>query len=236
MVATTMNTHNDVASTIAALEVELPQLEEHQLELEKNLAAVTERLAAVRVALTSLKALNSAPAPLLESAAVQPEEDLDAAPAAQAQPTAAKEETPDSTSRPVPAPRRSGDTKARRGAKTPKATAGRKKTTATTPAEQHEDRPTRNTGAGKKPKAAPAPAPTQAAPAAKRTRTQGLSQSIVAVLAKANNPLRAGEVNDILGREKTNGSVNSVRTALERLVVNQDIQRVGRGLYEALPA
>jgi hypothetical protein len=64
-------------------------------------------------------------------------------------------------------------------------------------------------------------------------RTPGLSQSIVAVLAKAKNPLRAGEVNQALGRENTNGSVNSVRTALERLTANRDVQRVGRGLYQA---
>ncbi|MDI5968899.1 prephenate dehydrogenase [Streptomyces sp. SL13] len=229
--ATTTGAHNDIASTIKALEAELPQLEDHQGELEKNLAAVTERLAAVRVALTSLKALDGAPAPLSRPAAQQQEEAPETVPAAQPQAAPAEARTPKPKAEAVPAPRRTGESKSRQGTKTPKPAVGRKKTraTATTAVESGDDQAAQKpAGAGRTAKKAPA----EAAPA-KRTRTPGLSLSIVAVLTKAGKPLRAGEVNEILGRDKSNGNVNSVRTALERLVVNQDIQRVGRGLYEA---
>ena len=54
----------------------------------------------------------------------------------------------------------------------------------------------------------------------------------VECLAAAGAPMRAGEVNKVLGREETAGSVNAVRTALERLAKASRVQRVGRGLYQ----
>ena len=56
---------------------------------------------------------------------------------------------------------------------------------------------------------------------------------VVECLAKAGSPMRAGEVNKQLGREETAGSVNAVRTALERLAKASKVRRVGRGLYQA---
>ncbi|MEU1631108.1 hypothetical protein ABZ746_38890 [Streptomyces sp. NPDC020096] len=219
--ATTTGTYSGIASTITVLEAELPQLEDQQRELEKTLADVTQRLDVVRTALTSLKALAGAPAPLTRQADLLSEEMLDVAPTTQPLP-AIEETTLSSEPEAVPAPRRASDAKVRRGVKSSTVAAGRKAARETAKPKQREGRASR--------KATAAAKPAKAAPA-KRTRTPGLSKSIVAVLAKSKKPLRAGEVNEVLGRENTNGSVNSVRTALERLVANRDIQRVGRGLY-----
>ncbi|MCQ4079389.1 hypothetical protein NGB36_01895 [Streptomyces sp. RB6PN25] len=225
--ATTTGTHSGIASTITALEAELPQLEHRQKSLENDLAAVTQRLEIVRTAVAGLKALNGAPAPLPEPASTTT---TPATPAAAAAPaiaepeSALEEQTPSTASaKTVPAPRRAKGTKAPRAVKNSTAADGRDKTPKTTTPKKNETRAARKaTGTAKQDN----PATT------KRTRTPGLSKSIVAVLGKSKKPLRAGEVNELLGREKTDGSVNSVRTALERLVVNHDIQRVGRGLYQ----
>ncbi|MYV51766.1 hypothetical protein GT042_04435, partial [Streptomyces sp. SID3212] len=50
-----------IDATTALLQAELPRLEEHQQTLEKDLAAVTERLESVRAALSALRALSLAP-------------------------------------------------------------------------------------------------------------------------------------------------------------------------------
>jgi hypothetical protein len=254
-VATT--TLSSIASTIEVLQTELPQLHGRKQELEKELASVTERLEAGQVALNSLQALVGAPVPsadpvsalpvsaLPESAL--PEENADIA-AVQPQPQPAVEDQA-SAHQPeaVPAPRQASESKPRQGAKTGKATAEPKKARKTEKPQQATGRAGKSTGASTSAKATSvkaASAKTASAKAAsekaasektaseKQVRTPGLSQSIVAVLAKSKSPLRAGEVNQALGRENTNGSVNSVRTALERLTANRDVRRVGRGLYQ----
>jgi hypothetical protein len=224
--AATSGTHNGIASTITDLEAELPQLEDRQQALEKDLATVTERLAALRAAVTSLKALAGAPAPLPEPSAVQSEEESEVASIAELQPLPEETTTPAPKTEAVPSPRRADGVKTARRTKSSEPAVGRKKTRTATTKHQEGRAARKATGSG------PAGKDVQV----KRTRTPGLSQSIVAVLADAKKPLRAGEVNEILGREKTNGSVNSVRTALERLVANRDIERVGRGLYDAKQA
>jgi hypothetical protein len=259
-VATT--TLSSIASTIEVLQTELPQLQGRKQELEKELASVTERLEAGQVALNSLQALVGAPVPsadpvsalpvsaLPESAL--PEENADIA-AVQPQPQPAVEDQA-SAHQPeaVPAPRQASESKPRQGAKAGKATAEPKKARKTEKPQQATGRAGKSTGASTSAKATSvkaasaktASAKTASAKATsakatsektaseKQVRTPGLSQSIVAVLAKSKSPLRAGEVNQALGRENTNGSVNSVRTALERLTANRDVRRVGRGLYQ----
>ena len=221
--AATNGTHSGIASTITDLEAELPQLEDTQRALETDLAAVTERLAALRTALTSLKALAGVPAPLPQPAAGQSVGEVEVVSMAPLQPVT-EEQASVPKPQAVPAPRRAVGVKTARRMKVSEPAVGRNKTGGETTGKHQDGRAAR--------KPASSGAAGKDVPV-KRTRTPGLSQSIVAVLANAKKPLRAGEVNEALGREKSNGSVNSVRTALERLVANQDIERVGRGLYDA---
>lgn len=218
--ATTFSTHSDIASAIASLEMELPQLQDRQGALETELAAVTERFGAVRTALAGLKALAGTPEALPESASV-PASDAHGIVAVTPKP-AAEEQTSSAKSEAVPAQRRDGAATAHKKAKAQKTAVGRKNTQSAVVAQQRGDQaPRKLDDSGNK------------TGSAKRTRTPGLSRSVVATLTAEGKPLRAGEVNEALGREKTNANVSSVRTALERLAANRDIQRVGRGLYEA---
>jgi hypothetical protein len=202
-VTTSVGTHLGVASTIDQLQSELPALEAQQGTLEKDLAAVTGRLEAVRAALTSLHALSSVPV-VQEGAPV-------------AEPQAAVETAPEDTTEQPAAPAPEAATK-RRGAGR-KAAAGRKSAVdkAAVPAPRTAK------------KAAVVKATKKAAPA---KRTQGLTESIVDTLAKSGSSMKAGEINKSLGRDDTNANVNAVRTALERLVKASRAQRVGRGLYQ----
>jgi hypothetical protein len=229
-------TRNSIASTIEVLQTEIPQLQGRKQELEKELAAITERLEAGQVALNSLQALVGAPVPSAESEPALPEENADIAEVqqqSQQQPQPAAE---DQASAPqpeaVPAPRQASESKPRQGTKVGKATAEPKKARKTEKPRQAAGRAGKSTGASTSAKTVSAKTASVKTVPAKQARTPGLSQSIVAVLAKAKSPLRAGEVNQALGRENTNGSVNSVRTALERLTANRDVRRVGRGLYQ----
>ncbi|MBV9025134.1 MAG: hypothetical protein JO362_15395 [Streptomycetaceae bacterium] len=235
-------TRSSIASTIEVLQAELPQLQDRKQELEKDLAAVTERLEAGRAALNSLQALADAPAPLAEPAPALPEGNDDLVAEQQSQP-AVEDQASTPQQEAVPAPRQASESKPRQGTKTGKGAAEPKKARKaekpqTEKPQQTAGRTGKSTGASTSAKTASAKttsAKTASAKAAstKQARTPGLSQSIVTVLAKAKGPLRAGEVNQALGRENTNGSVNSVRTALERLTANRDVRRVGRGLYQA---
>jgi hypothetical protein len=48
--------------------------------------------------------------------------------------------------------------------------------------------------------------------------------------------VRARDVAAALGRDRDNGSINAVRSTLDRLVGASRIQRAGRGLYRARPS
>ncbi len=208
--AATFDTHDGIESTISLLQDELPRLQEQHQTLEKQLAAVTERETAVREALRSLQTLASA-APVPEVAA-------DLRKAAQAAAQAAREVA-------VPAPRQAKEQATEAAEEAPA-----EAKPAAAPAKAR-----RSAGRGRK-KVAKAAQATKKAPAAKAAkvakRTRGLSESIVTCLGEADGPLRAGEVNQALGRDNTSGSVNSVRTALERLAAASRVQRAGRGLYQ----
>ncbi|ARF83328.1 hypothetical protein B6264_30885 (plasmid) [Kitasatospora aureofaciens] len=73
-----------------------------------------------------------------------------------------------------------------------------------------------------------------AAPAPRRRTTGATSETVLAVLADAQGPLRAREVTARLGIEESADNVNAVRTALERLTKAGRAQRPGRGLYAQL--
>ncbi|MFD9125427.1 type IV toxin-antitoxin system AbiEi family antitoxin domain-containing protein [Kitasatospora sp. NPDC059571] len=59
------------------------------------------------------------------------------------------------------------------------------------------------------------------------------AQRVLDVLNQSDGPLRAGEVSSRLGLDGQNGTVDAVRTALERLTKSGRVQRTGRGLYTA---
>ncbi len=206
-------TRTPIGSTIAQLEGELPQLEARQMSLEKDLRTAVERLTAVRAALHSLTALSKAPP----------------APTAFASTATTAARGPASRSV-VPAPRA---TKSPAAVVVDEQKRHARKKTAT---------PAKKTAAGKK------PAPTAQKPARKRPRQQegakatpatttvpagGLAEAVYAVLAGADAPMRAGDVNTVLGRTASAGRVNSVRSTLERLTGDRRVKRVGRGLYRA---
>ncbi|MDQ0757756.1 hypothetical protein [Streptomyces canus] len=59
-----------------------------------------------------------------------------------------------------------------------------------------------------------------------------LTEQIVAYFAKVGDAeVRAREVAAALGRDADSGSINAVRSTLDRLVASSRIERAGRGLY-----
>ncbi|MDQ0809634.1 putative membrane protein [Streptomyces sp. B3I7] len=61
-----------------------------------------------------------------------------------------------------------------------------------------------------------------------------LTEQILAYFADAGNiDVRARDVASALGRDTDSGSINAVRSTLDRLVGQSRVRRVGRGLYRA---
>ncbi|MET7687781.1 hypothetical protein ABZT06_07305 [Streptomyces sp. NPDC005483] len=59
-----------------------------------------------------------------------------------------------------------------------------------------------------------------------------LTEQIVAYFAEVGDAeVRAREVAAALGRDDDSGSINAVRSTLDRLVASSRIERAGRGLY-----
>ncbi|MFD4977421.1 hypothetical protein [Streptomyces sp. NPDC058424] len=175
--ATTIDAPDGIHSTIEQLQGELPGLESRKQELEQELAAVAQRLEAVRTAVESLKTLSTTT--------------TTAAATSGAPKTAGRKKT--------------GTTAQRPASRTAKKAAPRAKAAGK---------------AGKK-KAAPA------------KRAKGLTEGIVEILSKAKSAMKAGEINQALGRPETAGQIEAVRGTLERLVKAAQARRTGRGLYEA---
>ncbi|MFC9398017.1 hypothetical protein ACFTWS_33355 [Streptomyces sp. NPDC057027] len=197
-----------IDATTAALQEELPQLEQLQQELEKELAAVSERVLSVRTALTALLALAGTPAPRAVQATPEPAvvEDEIAVEAA----------TPQEAG-PVPAPRKGATTRA----------AGERQTT---PAKT-----TSRKGRSSTKKPGVTAASRKNAPAAKDTA--GFTEQVIAILARTpETPMRARDVAQALGRDSSVGAVNAVRSTLDRLVATSRAARAGRGLYQAAAA
>ncbi|MFE7238698.1 hypothetical protein [Streptomyces sp. NPDC057580] len=248
------NTQGTVDATTALLQAELPRLEEHQQALEKELATVTERLESVRTALTALQALSTAPpapAPVLvgsepsavpaPSANAETETENVAAPKI---PRQAQGRTDSAVEAEAPQ-EKAAATPARRTARKAPVAKGRKQA----PAKQKSE-PAKKAVAAKaaKPakvvkdaepakavKPAKAKAPKKAAPAAPAVDDSGsLTEMAMKVLAAfGDTPVRARDVTKALGRELTPGSINTVRSTLDRLVGTSRAHRAGRGLYQA---
>ncbi|MEV0489606.1 hypothetical protein [Streptomyces atratus] len=242
------NTQGTVDATTALLQAELPRLEEHQQALEKELATVTERLESVRTALTALQALSTTPlAPA--TAVVGSEPSAVPAPSANAEtetenvaapkiPRQAQGRTDSAVEAEAPQ-EKAAATPARRTARKAPVAKGRKQA----PAKQKSE-PAKKAVAAKATKAvkpaktvkpSTAKAPKKAAPAEPAVDDSGsLTEMAMKVLAAfGDTPVRARDVTKALGRELTPGSINTVRSTLDRLVGTSRAHRAGRGLYQA---
>ncbi|MGW6741889.1 hypothetical protein ACWGDX_14380 [Streptomyces sp. NPDC055025] len=228
-------TPGSIEATTALLLSELPQLEAQQQALQNELAAVTERLGSVRTALTALQSLSAAPH--VPEPAVSPEAGAesgteDGAPAGEqaeeSAATAAEETAEDATAEDAAGTdddtagaSAEGDTEedakaAPASAKVPRARASR-----TAPAEAPKERKRRTAK--------------KAVPAVEEQPTGGLTEQILTVLANsADAPVRARDVAQALGRDESPGSINAVRSTLDRLVGSSRAHRAGRGLYQAV--
>lgn len=236
MATTTFGTHSNVESTMALLEEELPRLEERQNSLERELAAVSERLEGVRAALRGLRALSAVPIALPEMAALVPAsleaEDVKATTRPRRSGTARRQAAGEPNGDVSARPRRATATRAAASLDAASGSAGTRK--AATKGSRRTASKSKK-GAVTNPPAAATAVATAAQPAAPRKRASGLTDSILGYLATAQEPVRAGDVAQALGRETTPGSLNAVRTSLERLVKASRAQRTGRGLYQAIP-
>ncbi|MEW2548560.1 hypothetical protein AB0910_22785 [Streptomyces sp. NPDC047002] len=192
---------SSVEATTTLLQAELPRLEAHQQSLEKELAAVTERLESVRSALTALTALSGVPHVLAESTKV--EEAVSAAVEAVEEPTAEPAAS-------VPAPRRSG-------AKKP---APKKRGAAKKPARGAKPAPAKKA----EPKA-------EAKADAKEQASGLTRQVLDILADAKGGTVRARDVAKVLGRDGSPGDINAVRSTLDRLVATSRADRAGRGLY-----
>ncbi|WP_326792327.1 hypothetical protein OHA79_19310 [Streptomyces sp. NBC_00841] len=245
------NTQGTVDATTALLQAELPRLEEHQQALEKELATVTERLESVRTALTALQALSTAP-PAPAPALVGNEPGAVPAPSANAEtetenvaapkiPRQAQGRTDSAVEAEAPQ-EKAAATPARRTARKAPVAKGRKQAPAKQKSEPAKKavaakaaKPAKVAEPAKAVKPAKAKAPKKAAPAAPAVDDSGsLTEMAMKVLATfGDTPVRARDVTKALGRELTPGSINTVRSTLDRLVGTSRAHRAGRGLYQA---
>ncbi|MBP2579855.1 outer membrane biosynthesis protein TonB [Streptomyces sp. PvR006] len=224
---------SSIDATTAALQAELPQLEQLQQDLEKELAAVSDRVLSVRAALTALLALADTPAPRTVQEQVQEQEAEPKSEPSQAQ---APAPTPAPTPPPTPTeseaaveaasdtvkPEESGSVPAPRKATASRSTRERK---APPRARRGKERPS-----AKKPRVSATP---QEAPSAPQGST-GLTEQVAAVLTQSpDSPMRARDVAKALGRDSSTGAINTVRSTLDRLVATSRADRAGRGLYQA---
>jgi outer membrane biosynthesis protein TonB len=237
-----MTSTHSIATTTAMLQAELPQLEEHQQALRKELEQVTERLESVRGALTALNALAGTTLPQPRTEVPAP---TDTAVEAPTEP--ANESTPEPAPAPAPAPAPldealpPNDTAvpAQKKARTPrrsprKAAAAPRRKAAPKAADEPapKRRGTKKAAGGKatQAKTAQETAPVEAA----TQEAGGLTEQVIAVLAgRPDTPLRARDVAQALGRDDTTGNINTVRSTLDRLVATSRAHRAGRGLYQA---
>ncbi|MFD7572451.1 hypothetical protein ACFV6U_18275 [Streptomyces sp. NPDC059810] len=220
-------------ATTAALEAELPQLEQLQQDLEKELAAVSDRVLSVRAALTALLALADTPAPraVQEQVQVQVQEaDPEPKPKSEPEPEPAQAQAQAQTESEAAVEAASGTVKAEESGSVPaprKATASRSTRERKAPprARRGKERPS-----AKKPRVTPTP---QETPSATQGST-GLTEQVAAVLTQSpDSPMRARDVAKALGRDSSTGAINTVRSTLDRLVATSRADRAGRGLYQA---
>lgn len=222
---------NSVETTTAMLQAELPQLEKHQQALQEELAAVSVRLESVRGALTALSALSASAIP--HPRVAEPDAGADAEEAAAPNEPAAVEKSPApepatgevaAAGEPAPAPQETAPARKARKTSTSTSTSTTKKNAA-----KSADKPAKRRPAAKKTKQSPSSTASDTA-----QDTGGLTEQVIAILGRnADVPLRARDVAEALGRDESTGSINAVRSTLDRLVATSRAHRAGRGLYQA---
>lgn len=210
MVSVTRAAHN-IEITAESLQVDLNRLEVQKQALERELAAVVAHLDSLQRALGALKALalDTAGAAARDSAG-------STGSTGSAGSTAAG---PGQASAPVvPQTDMSSSGSAKVASKTG---------TQTRTGPQVQRSESRKSAAG--------PATAAAAVDAERHSTYGrLTEQIVEYFATVGNAdVRARDVAAALGRDADSGSINAVRSTLDRLVGASRIRRTGRGLYRA---
>jgi outer membrane biosynthesis protein TonB len=231
-----MTSDHSIATTTAMLQAELPQLEEHQQALQKELEQVTERLESVRGALTALNALAGTTLPQPRTEVPAPTDT-----AVQEASEPANDPTPEPAPAPVDEALPPNDTAvpAQKKTRTPRrspnkaAAAPRRKAAPKTADEPAPKR--RRTKKATGGRATPAKTAQETAPVEAATQDAGgLTDQVIAVLAdRPDTPLRARDVAQALGRDDTTGNINTVRSTLDRLVATSRAHRAGRGLYQA---
>ncbi|MGW2375388.1 type IV toxin-antitoxin system AbiEi family antitoxin domain-containing protein [Kitasatospora sp. NPDC001683] len=243
---------NRFSDTIAQLQAELPGIEARRRRLEDELAAAVARENAVRGAIEGLQALAGLPASQDITPVRSIRAEADAFVGVRPQQLAAEIEAAlDRGGEPAEKTTVGTDTVTKTAKKTTaKKAVPAKKTTAkkAAPAKKTTAKnatPAKKTAA-KKTAAAPGTGPVRtgagpateksekAAPVPGRRTTGATSDSVLALLADAQEPLRAREVIARLGIEESADNVNAVRTMLERLAKAGRAQRPGRGLYAKL--
>ncbi|MFD7282170.1 hypothetical protein ACFV80_35375 [Streptomyces sp. NPDC059862] len=66
------------------------------------------------------------------------------------------------------------------------------------------------------------------------SRGSSFTEQVIAVLARNRDvALRARDVAEAIGRAESAGTINAVRSTLDRLVATSRARRVGKGLYQA---
>ncbi|MFJ6632296.1 hypothetical protein ACIQMR_12975 [Streptomyces sp. NPDC091376] len=195
---------HNIEITAESLQVDLNRLEVQKQALERELAAVVAHLDSVQRALGALKAL------ALDTAG--------AAAGGSAGATGSTAAGPDRASAPV-VPQT--DMSSSRSAKVASKTGTQAKTG--TQVQRSESRKS-------------AARPNAAAADAERHSTYGrLTEQIVEYFATVGDAdVRARDVAAALGRDADSGSINAVRSTLDRLVGASRIRRTGRGLYRAV--
>ncbi|MFI8457001.1 type IV toxin-antitoxin system AbiEi family antitoxin domain-containing protein [Kitasatospora sp. NPDC085464] len=242
------------SETIAQLEAELPGIEARRRRLEDELTAAVARENAVRGAIQSLQALAEPPAspditPVgsvrAEADAIAGDQPQQMAAEAGAVPDRGREQAEKTATGTDAVTKTAKKTTARKAAPAKKTTAkkaapaknaaakktaggARKRTAAKRTAAPRNTKPARTV-------VEPSPEMSETAASVPGRRTTGAtSETVLAVLADAQEALRAREVTARLGIEESADNVKAVRTMLERLAKAGRAQRPGRGLYAQL--
>ncbi|MEU3298941.1 hypothetical protein ABZ729_03770 [Streptomyces sp. NPDC006678] len=207
MVSETRAAHN-IEITAESLQVDLNRLEVQKQALERELAAVVAHLDSLQRALGALKAL------ALDTAGAAAGDS-----AGSTGSTGSTAAGPGQASAPVV---QQTDMSSSGSAKVASKTGPQTKTG--TQVQRSESR-----------KSTTGPATTAAAVDAERHSTYGrLTEQIVEYFATVGDAdVRARDVAAALGRDADSGSINAVRSTLDRLVGASRIRRTGRGLYRA---
>ncbi|MFJ1747843.1 hypothetical protein ACIOJD_16540 [Streptomyces sp. NPDC088116] len=249
---------SSIESTTVLLQGELPQLEAQQQSLEKELATVTERLESVRTALGALQALSLGPHPGVTTVAPDagtPDETGVASEPAAAADAAVPQPRSEEETAPSVRGKAAKTTKAATGSER---AAGTSRGTKTGASKEAKQRPAKKAATPKSSKPATAkkaatavtdkPADGKKTTDGKKTAAKGtadaqqdgdtqaggLTEQILEILARSGStPVRARDVASALGRDATPGSINAVRSTLDRLVGTSRAHRAGRGLYQA---